>query len=127
MKKRYIPLSILILLLTCCSNTNDNSDKLSDIISENTTSDFVAPSESITSTSEIIESNTTEEPTLFFTITYDANGGQGVMDTQTESSETFTLLKNEYYKPGFNFLGWSLQPNGIVDYVDCEEVFGRIK
>ena len=35
MKKRYIPLSILILLLTCCSNTNDNSDKLSDIISEN--------------------------------------------------------------------------------------------
>ena len=59
-----------------------------------------------------------------FTITYDSNGGMGVMQDQTVSSETFNLMENEFYKPGFNFIGWSLQPNGIVDYVDCEEWVG---
>ena len=127
MKKNYIPLSILILLITCCSNVDDTSNKPSDIVSEIPTSDYVSPSESDTSSSENTETNSTIEPNLYFTITYDANGGQGTMDTQIENSETFTLLKNEFYKPGFNFLGWSLQPNGLVDYVDCEEVYGSIK
>ncbi len=131
MKKRYIPLSILILLLTCCSNTNEPQGS----VSENTTSDFVVPSNSEISVEPTVEPTIepTIEPTVEptpepepFTITYDSNGGIGVMKEQTVSSETFNLMENEFYKPGFNFIGWSLQPNGIVDYVDCEEVFGSI-
>ena len=139
MKKRYIPLSIIIMLLTCCSNNNsiEPSNSISSIIPSN---DEISSEPTVEPTIDPTIEPTVEptveptiEPTIEptpepepFTITYNSNGGIGVMEEQTVNSETFFLMENEFYKPGFNFLGWSLQPNGIVDYIDCEEVFGSI-
>ena len=91
---------ISIFLLTSCNNIVYNSES------------------SITDTS----SNVIEG----FTITYDANGGQGSMENQKVNSSEFSLNENKFYKPGYNFLGWSLTKDGVIDFSDCEQVSGTI-
>ena len=81
-------------------------------------------SESNTNTSTPIDvSSSSEEDKISISITYDPNGGYGQMDSLLVDSYEFTLSENTFYKPGFNFVGWSLEPNGIIDYADCEEVY----
>lgn len=45
------------------------------------------------------------------TVTFDANGGSGTMETQTASSAT-SLRANAFARPGHVFNGWNTQANG---------------
>ena len=101
MKKiKYLIFPVSIFLLSSCNNIVYNSN--SSIIDTN--------------------SNVIEE----FVITFDANGGQGSMEKQIVNSSEFTLNENQFYKHGYNFLGWSLTKNGVIDFSDCEQINGAI-
>lgn len=50
---------------------------------------------------------------LACTITFDANGGQGVMEAQRVNKNQKTgLVGNEYTREGYNFTGWNTQADG---------------
>ena len=58
-----------------------------------------------------------------YTINYDANGGEGVMEASVcNVNEKFTLPANAFTKKGHLFVGWSDKPDGEVLYFDNEEV-----
>ena len=58
-----------------------------------------------------------------YKVTYNANGGEGVMSDSTFTfNELEELSSNTFVRPYYNFLGWSLKPNGEVIYNDGEEV-----
>lgn len=62
-----------------------------------------------------------EKKTL--SITYDANGGTGAMDTDKVESLTLVYLKkNTFAKSGFHFIGWCTTKDGKVEYTDEAEV-----
>ena len=103
MKKiNFLIFPISIFLLTSCNNIVYNSES------------------SITDTS----SNVIEG----FTITYDANGGQGSMENQKVNSREFSLNENKFYKPGYNFLGWTLAAvTAGADLTTAQYVAGQNK
>lgn len=52
------------------------------------------------------------------TVTFDANGGEGMMDAQTLTGGKGTLTPNAFTKAGFRFAGWALLPAGEKVYND---------
>ena len=59
----------------------------------------------------------------FKEITFDANGGVGYMEgQQLPVGEAGTLNYNEFSYEGYEFVGWALEPTGLVVYADGEEV-----
>ena len=52
------------------------------------------------------------------TVSFDANGGQGAIDSITaETGSIVTALPHEgFTRAGYKFMGWSKSPNGKVDY-----------
>jgi len=52
-------------------------------------------------------------------IYFDANGGDGVMDPQYSDRKTsITLEANEFTRAGYDFMGWSITPDGDVTFSD---------
>ena len=59
----------------------------------------------------------------FKEITFDANGGVGYMEgQQLPVGEAGTLNYNEFSYEGYEFVGWALEPTGLVVYADGEDV-----
>ena len=52
------------------------------------------------------------------TVTFDANGGEGTMATQTLTEGKGTLTANAFTKEGFRFAGWALSAAGEKVYGD---------
>lgn len=80
-------------------------------------------SDSVVEETVIIEENTaTEEPELpEFTVTFNANGGQGTMDAFVTS--TGYLPANAFTRKDFLFTGWNTEAKGTgVAYADGAEV-----
>lgn len=63
-------------------------------------------------------------PTQMYTVKFDANGGNGTMNSQTiELDKEDKLLANIFTKEGNSFLGWSKDKNATnPDYKDCAYV-----
>ena len=69
-----------------------------------------------------------------YTISYDANGGNGTMENDSLLFDTKKSLSiNTFSKVGYTFIGWAITPNGAVVYDDtaivselCEENNGNI-
>ena len=58
-----------------------------------------------------------------YTITFNANGGNGTMAAQTVcSGETATLNANTFTNAGSNFMGWATSASGDVAYANGAEV-----
>lgn len=54
-----------------------------------------------------------------YIIHFDANGGTGVMDDmECEFNVDYMLNSNKFIKTGYEFIGWSLKPDGVIDYKD---------
>jgi uncharacterized repeat protein (TIGR02543 family) len=48
-----------------------------------------------------------------YTVSYDANGGDGVMSSVTvKENETITIANNLFTRPVYNFIGWNTKANG---------------
>lgn len=59
----------------------------------------------------------------FKEVTFDANGGVGYMEgQQLPVGESGALNYNEFTYEGYEFMGWALEPTGLVVYADGEEV-----
>ena len=60
----------------------------------------------------------------FYTVTFDANGGTGTMESQTHEVEhSQKLPATAFTRKGYGFAGWNTEPNGKgVTYYDQEEV-----
>ena len=58
-----------------------------------------------------------------YTVTFDANGGEGKMDDQTFTyDKAQTLSANSFQKTGYTFAGWSLNREGAVKYADQAKI-----
>ncbi len=58
-----------------------------------------------------------------YTVTFDANGGSGVMSDQTFTEEVAqALTPNAFTRTDYNFLGWAQTPSGGVVYTDGESI-----
>lgn len=54
-----------------------------------------------------------------YAVSFEANGGEGVMENQTFTNGVQAALdKNTYVKPGYTFKGWSFTKDGEVVYTD---------
>jgi len=62
-------------------------------------------------------------------IAFSANGGEGTMDSITgETHSTLTLPICTFERTGYHFVGWSLSPDGEVDYEDgAQHKMGALK
>ena len=108
MKKKNIIFTIMnIVFLSCCSPVDDSS--------------FLSEEPSSSQSDDISTSENCS-----FVIRFDPNGGNGTMNDQFVDCDEFVLNKNTFTKPGYNFVGWSLEPNGYVDFADCEDASGII-
>ena len=62
----------------------------------------------------------TTTPIVRYTVTFDANGGEGTMEPQTfiQGVDT-TLTRNTFTREGYQFIGWNTAADGRgVDYAD---------
>ena len=62
-----------------------------------------------------------------YTVTFNANGGNGSMEQLT--CETFIkceLSRNSFTKDGYIFVGWSTTPNGEIEFENGEEVYNIV-
>jgi len=58
-----------------------------------------------------------------YTVSFDANGGEGKMDAQGMLYDTSTALQvNLYVRPGYDFIGWATSKDSAVVYADGAEV-----
>lgn len=58
-----------------------------------------------------------------FTVSFNANGGSGKMETEEAvSGEVITLPDNAFFLNGYVFQGWATSPDGPVVYSDGEEI-----
>lgn len=57
-----------------------------------------------------------------FTITFDANGGEGTMSSLEDVSGEIELSSNVYTKKGHAFKGWALTSDGAVEYADGAKI-----
>ena len=56
-----------------------------------------------------------------FTLFYDANGGEGEMDSQTaEDSAEITIAQNAFTRTDYNFTGWNTAADGSGASYHCE-------
>ncbi|QIK57062.1 InlB B-repeat-containing protein [Erysipelothrix sp. HDW6A] len=62
-----------------------------------------------------------------YEVIFDANGGSGVIDDVTYTYDKYgTLPKNNFYRDGYTFKGWSLSANGSVDYFQDKPILNLI-
>ncbi|MCL2434187.1 MAG: InlB B-repeat-containing protein, partial [Clostridia bacterium] len=62
-------------------------------------------------------------PSQTFTVQFNANGGAGMMPSQTFSQGAAQKLSpNTFIKAGFKFKGWADSPNGLEMYTDGQTV-----
>ena len=62
---------------------------------------------------KITKDNTQFDDDFIFTITYDANGGSGIVKTDTIYYGEIAIISTcEYTKMGFHFSHWNTKPNG---------------
>lgn len=60
-----------------------------------------------------------------YTISFNANGGTGTMaDQEFTFGELKALPTNTFTKSGSKFYGWSLTPDGMVQYADGQSIVG---
>lgn len=58
-----------------------------------------------------------------YLVVFNANGGTGMMQTQSVGvSESTTLKKSTFYKKGYIFQGWALSKTGKVKYKDRSKI-----
>lgn len=58
-----------------------------------------------------------------YSITFDANGGYGKMESIICKIDNIcTLNENKFTKEGYTFVGWSQEKEGIADFQDKEEL-----
>ena len=58
-----------------------------------------------------------------YIVSYNKNGGTGTMSsTDHIYNLEKTLRLNTFYKTGHDFIGWSTDPDGVVEYIDGENV-----
>lgn len=58
-----------------------------------------------------------------YTISYNANGGNGTMSNSTHTYGVASKLnKNSFSKEGYEFDGWSKTTNGVKEYIDEENI-----
>ena len=63
------------------------------------------------------------EPLKEYSITFDANGGYGKMESIICKIDNIcTLNENKFTKEGYTFVGWSQEKEGIADFQDKEEL-----
>ena len=69
-------------------------------------------------------SNNQSNDDFIFTITYDPNGGEGVMEKDTfYYGETKNLTSCNYKKKGHHFMGWNTKANGTgAPYTDAHQM-----
>ena len=54
-----------------------------------------------------------------YTVMFFANGGDGhMMPTNLVYDDEYTLPSNSFENPGYSFVGWSITPDGKVEYKD---------
>lgn len=71
---------------------------------------------------EIVYSSNNSLPTPY-TITFDANGGEGTMADQIIETTNFALNENKFSKDGYRFIGWSLSKDSTsIEYGDGETI-----
>ena len=59
----------------------------------------------------------------FFTVTFNANGGEGEMEPQEAEAGVATALNgNEFTRIGYKYQGWSTTADGEVEYEDGDEI-----
>ena len=62
---------------------------------------------------------------ITYTITYDANGGTGNMESMTFNyGDDVTLAQNTFTRDGYEFNGWSTSANGATEYSDGQAISG---
>lgn len=76
---------------------------------------------SSTSVNDISKDN--NENTATYTITFDANGGTGLMDeVKGSKGDNVVLPYNKYVRAGYIFQGWSLSKTGNVEYINGSNI-----
>ncbi len=67
-------------------------------------------------------------PEMFYTVEYDANGGDGDMPNSIhELGVSYKLLEKGFTNPGYTFLGWATTPDGVPAYTDQSNVCDMAK
>ena len=62
---------------------------------------------------------------ITYTVTYNANGGTGNMESMTFNyGDDVTLAQNTFTRDGYEFNGWSTSANGATEYSDGQKISG---
>ncbi|MEI7420157.1 MAG: InlB B-repeat-containing protein, partial [Actinomycetes bacterium] len=72
-------------------------------------------------------SNPASANTTSFTVTFDANGGSGVMPKQAIPAKGKALLSVRYVRDSHRFIGWSINRTGVVKYKDSSVIKPKSK
>ena len=65
----------------------------------------------------------TSYPTVGYVVSFDSNGGSGIMGRQVfQFDRNQSLSSNRFERAGWLFIGWALSPEGPVAYADGETV-----
>jgi uncharacterized repeat protein (TIGR02543 family) len=60
---------------------------------------------------------------IYYTVAYDANGGNGSMEDSTFTRNVEQALRvNAFTRPGYIFLGWAMSSDGELEYTNGETV-----
>ncbi len=65
--------------------------------------------------------------TSYFTVTFDANGGSGVMPKQAIPAKGKALLSVKYVRDSHRFIGWSINKTGVVKYLNTSVIKPKSK
>ena len=61
----------------------------------------------------------------FYTVTYEANGGEGKMDSQTFSEYPVYIRNNEFTREGYTFTGWNTEADGSGTAYQPNDVYSE--
>lgn len=93
-KLKFILISLISLLFICSCNSSDNSSSSGGISNP-----------------------------VVYTVSFEANGGTGLMDSITVfSGESIQLPENIFVRAGFDFAGWAVSESGEAVYSDNENI-----
>ena len=63
----------------------------------------------------------------YYTVSYNANGGEGEMDSQTFSEYPVYIRNNEFTKEGYTFTGWNTADDGSGTHYSPNDIYGDDK
>ena len=90
--------------------------------------DLISPSTNITNITDVANATISlvaKYTPNTYTITYNANGGDGEMSPTTFTyGDTVTLASSTFVRDGYEFNGWSTTTDGGVEYSDGQEISG---